>query len=208
MGRDLGQFREQPLQHRTDDMEFHDDALIVKLNGPSTPAKFAGVAQDARVEVTPLIRARASLWRGTFGSRHGRANLKEIAAAQLARQWTPGTFAGAARGILGAARLAVADARQGRRTGAGTAQSALWNKSISAFQNRSQHNIPGTTQARLRSCGAFINPAGVQLRVARACKAQPLARTQQHRKVATHRRGRCSSQRLPPSCWAAPLFGS
>ena len=55
---------------------------------------------------------------------------------------------------------------------------------MSARKNRSRHNIPGTTQTRLRPGGAFIHPAGVQLRAARACKAQPLARTRPYCKVA------------------------
>ena len=46
--RDLCQFREQKLQRRTDNMEFHDNALMVKLNGPSTPAVLAEGTQDPR----------------------------------------------------------------------------------------------------------------------------------------------------------------
>ena len=61
MERDLAKFREQKLQHRTGDMDFHDDALMVKLNGPSTLAQFSEGVADAQVEVTPFIRVCASL---------------------------------------------------------------------------------------------------------------------------------------------------
>ena len=190
--RDLAQFREQKMQHRTGDMDFHDDALMVKLNGPSTLAQFSEGVADAQVEVTPFIRACASLWRETFGARHGHVNLKATAAARLARQQKPGAFAGAARGVLGAARQAVADARCGRgagpssfHSGAGTEASALWNDSMTKFPHRSRHNIPGATQTRLKPGSAFIRPGGVSLTASRACKAQPLARNTHIRKVAT-----------------------
>ena len=191
MERDLGEFREQRLQHRTDSMQFYDDALVVKLNGPSTVAEFAEGTADPRVELTPLSRACASRWRALCGARFGHVSAKATAAALLAKQRKPGKFAGTVRGVLSAARLAVGDARRRRRananvvhSGAGTAQSALWNESMRTFQNTSRHNIPGTTQTRLRPGDPFINPAGVHLGARRAAKARPLARTHPYAKVA------------------------
>ena len=112
MERDLAEFREQKLQHRTRDMQFLDDVLFVKLNGPSTVAEFAEGTADPQIEMTPLVRACASLWRVFFGRKVGHFNAKATAAARLARQRKPRVFAGAVRGVLSAARLAVADARR------------------------------------------------------------------------------------------------
>ena len=160
--RDLAQFREQKMQHRTGDMDFHDDALMVKLNGPSTLAQFSEGVADAQVEVPPFTRACASLWRETFGARHGHVNLKATAAARLARQQKPGAFAGASRGVLGAARQAVADARCGRgagpssfHSGAGTEASVLWNDSIAAAGAMEYEGATCVTEVSPAASGAL-----------------------------------------------------
>ena len=44
--RDLAEFREQKLQHRTRDMQFLDDYVFVRLNGPSTLAEFVEGTAD------------------------------------------------------------------------------------------------------------------------------------------------------------------
>lgn len=158
MERDLGEFRSQQLIHRTENMQFHDDCLVLRLNGPRSAAEFDGDTANSRSELTPFSRECASLWRELFGHRKGHLNAKGIAAAKLKRQKTLGTFGGAVRGVLVAARLAVLGSRKARRAcssasvvypGAGTAESALWNEQKSNFQERSRQNIPGVTQTRV-----------------------------------------------------------
>ena len=43
--RDLAEFREANMVHRTDNMVFLDDMLMLKLNGPKTLAEWEGVKQ-------------------------------------------------------------------------------------------------------------------------------------------------------------------
>ena len=61
--RDLGEFREHTLVHRTSHMEFLDDTLLMKLNGPRTVSEFDEGTVDSRVELTPFSRECSSLWR-------------------------------------------------------------------------------------------------------------------------------------------------
>ena len=195
--RDLAELRDKILQHRTDDMPFHDDILFVKLNGPSTKAEFAEGIADPQVVLTPFVRKCASLWRQWFGSRCSGGNpTKATVAARLARQQKLGKFASTVRGVLSAAHLAVVDARRQRRRrpfdanvvhpGAGTDQSAVWNESMTAFEGTTQKNVPGITQTRLRPGAPFICPASVHLQAVRAAKAKPEARRRQYCKVAFH----------------------
>ena len=124
--RDLGVFRDKKLEHRTNDIEFLDDAVVITLNGPSTATEFAEGVADPLVELTEFVRQCASLWRELQGWRFGHYNPKATEAARLAKLKKPGEFTGFMRGVLNAARLAVWDKRRKRRTtelhaGAGTA---------------------------------------------------------------------------------------
>ena len=194
MERDLGEFRSKQKVHLTDSLEFHDDTLMLKLNGPRTTAEFDGGVGDARQALTPFSRECASLWRELVGQRRGHYNPKATVAAKVSRKAIRGTATGAFRGVLSAARLAVASARlrSGRglgrvrdlHEGAGTSASALWTESMGRFQARSRNNIPGCTQTRTKPGGAFVHPAGVHLQQYRGAKRQPLAQVQPCCKVA------------------------
>ena len=87
--RDLARFRDQQLEHRTSDIAFHDECLILKLNGPKTAAEFDEGAADSRVEFTSFSRECASLWREVIGHRKGHYNACAIAAARSKRQSAP-----------------------------------------------------------------------------------------------------------------------
>ena len=50
------------MEHRTNDLEFLDDALMIRLNGPSTATEFAEGTSDPLVELTDFVRQCASLW--------------------------------------------------------------------------------------------------------------------------------------------------
>ena len=183
--RDLGEFREQIQEHRTSNMEFIDDSLVMRLNGPRTAAEYHEDVADSRVALTPFSRGWASLWRQLYGTRFGHYNAKATAAAKLKRQRKPGVYRGVALGVLSAARLAVAKARQRAaqarnpdsvvHPGAGTTESLHWNDSMSKFQERSYNNIPGTTQTRVTTGGAFVKPTGVNLAESSGAQVQPLA---------------------------------
>ena len=169
---------------------FLDDILCLRLNGPSTAEEFAEGTADPHVELTPFSRACASLWRVLFGNRFGHYNAKAIAAARWKRKQAPGQFASTVGGVLGAARLAVLDARKARRSGsvvhagAGTSESALWNASMTKYQKRSrQQNIPGAVLTRTSPGGPFICPAKVHLQKRQAASGAP-ARTRPYAKVA------------------------
>ena len=183
--RDLGEFRDEIQEHRTSNIDYLDDSLLMRLNGPRTGAEYNEGAADSNIDLTPISRGWAKLWRELFGKRLGHYNAKATDAAKLKRQNKPGVFRGAVFGVLAAARLAVVQARrkaaQARRQdsvlheGAGTAESEHWNNSMSKFQQRSRNNIPGTTQTRATAGGAFMNPAGVRLAKRCGAKMQPLA---------------------------------
>ena len=190
--RDLGEFRNQMREHRSADRTFHDDCLVVRLNGPRSAAEF-DEGGDSRNNLTSFSRECASLWRELYGKRRGHFNAKAVSAASSKKQ-TARTFRGTMRGVLAAARLAVAARRRAKSSsssssvalhaGAGTADSALWNDPMTKFQSRSRKNIPGVTQTRAYPGGAFMNPAGVSLAPYRAAAAQPLARPRLINKVA------------------------
>ena len=97
--------------YRTDDLEFLDDTLMLRLNGPCTVAEFRGGITDPTVEFTPFSRECAKLWKCFHGSRFGHYNPKATAAAKLRRQQTLGPLRKATLGVLAAARIAVANAR-------------------------------------------------------------------------------------------------
>ena len=126
------------------------------------------------------------VWIQLIGRRHGHYNAKATAAAKLKRQMDPGTFRGMTLGVLVAARLSVLSARRQAtqssssgsaiHSGAGTADSVLWNESMTNIQMRSRNNnIPGVTRTRIRPGGAFVAPAGVDLKASGGA-ARPLAR--------------------------------
>ena len=192
--RDLAEYRNQMLEHRTDANEFHDDCLVLRLNGPSSSAEFEGAASGAqshaRGSLTPFSRECAALWRTLYGSRRGHYNLAATAAAARKRKCKPGTFARASKATLAAARLAVIASRARKSAspdvaaGAGTADSCFWNEAMSDFQKRSQRNIPGVVQTRVAPQRPFINPSGVSLAARRAGQEQPLVRRLAYTKVA------------------------
>ena len=190
--RDLGEFRNQMREHRSADLIFHDDCLVLRLNGPRSAAEF-DVGGGSRNNLTSFSRECASLWRELYGKKRGHFNATAVSAASKKRQ-TAGTFRGTMRGVLAAARLAVAARRRAKSSsspssvalhaGAGTTDSALWNGQMTKFQSRSRKNIPGVTQTRAYPGGAFMNPAGVSLAPYRAAAKQPLARPRLINKVA------------------------
>ena len=183
--RDLGEFRAKQEIHRCGDLQFHDDTLMLSLNGPQTVAEFSGSSGNARQALTPFSRECASLWRETIGQRRGHHNPKATSAAKRARQAMGGTASGAFRGVLSAARLAVASARlrSGRglkrvrclHEGGGTPASAHWTEAMRKFHARTRNNIPGCMQTRAKPGGAFFYPAGVNLQPYPGAKLQPLA---------------------------------
>ena len=186
--RDLAVFRDKKLEHRTNEMEFLDDALVIALNGPRTATEFADGAAGPKVEPTEFVRQCASLWRDFYGQRFGHDNPKAREAFRWARQKKPGEFTGCARGVLNAARLAVRDARRKRRNvelhvGAGTADSAHWSKAMQDFRGTTKNNIPGVTQIREQPGSEFINPPRCDLAARRAAAAPPAA-SSRHYEVA------------------------
>ena len=87
--RDLGEFREAREVHRCQHLDFHDDMLMVKLNGPKTLAEFEGGEADSLSGLTPFSRECASLWRELYGARRGHYNAKAtLAAKEKAKQKT------------------------------------------------------------------------------------------------------------------------
>ena len=185
--RDFAEFRAIMEEHHTNNFEFLDDILMLRLNGPRTLAEFAeGTTADLNVALTPFSRECASLRRELFGARSGHYNAKATAAAKLKRNAKPGAFRATTLGVLAAARLAVAASRrravgQARNSssvahpGAGTACSRLWTDSMQKFHERSRNNITGVTQTRARPGGPFLNPVGVCLSARLGAPAQPLA---------------------------------
>ena len=197
--RDLGELRSQLASHCTGSMEFHDDSLMLKLNGPKTSADFDEGAANTRQELSPFSRECASLWREIVGTRFGHFNLHATLAAKLKRQTTAHQrFSGVVRNVLVASRLAVSAKRrlgdrQGARSeqplallhpGAGTSESSLWNGSMGKFQARSRRNIPGVTQTRAGPGCPFVPPVGVNLRE-NAAGVEPQSLTRQYRKIAS-----------------------
>ena len=160
--RDFAEVRAILDEHHTNNFEFLDDILMLRLNGPRTVAEFAeGTTADLNVALTPFSRECASLWRELFGARSGHYNAKATAAAKLKRNAKPGAFRATTLGVLAAARLSVAASRRSRRAvgqarvsssvvhpGAGTACSRLWTDSMQEFHKRSRNNITGVTQTR------------------------------------------------------------
>ena len=184
--RDLGEYRAHVMEHRTNDIDFLDDALLVKLNGPKTMKEFDGGVAHLEILLTPYSRQCASLWRELFGVRFGHYNAAATSAAKLKRKMAPGAFRGVTLGVLAAARLAVASMRRRAgqaprpggvaKSGTGSVDGSLWSDAMRKFQHRSSHNIPGTTQVRRRIGASFVNPAGVRLAARQGARAQPLAR--------------------------------
>ena len=139
-------------------MDFLDDMLMLKLNGPKTLAECEGDEADSCSRLTPFSRACASLWRELYGARFGHHNAKATLAAQEKAKQKPG-FRKTVGGVLAAARLAVAEsrrvaaARAHAASGAGQASPALgspknvfWSASMDQFQKSSDNH----TQASWR----------------------------------------------------------
>ena len=78
MERDLAEFREAKCVHRTDNMDFFDDMLMLKLNGPKTLEECGGGEADSCSRLTPFSRECASLWRELYGARFGHHNADTI----------------------------------------------------------------------------------------------------------------------------------
>ena len=183
--RDLGEFRAQVQEHRTNSLTFLSDVLCLRLNGPRTAEEFNGGVVDSRIYLTPFSKHCSCLWLTIFGNRLGHYNAQATAAAKLKRQKMTGTFRGATLEVLAAARLSVLLKRRKAaqvgssgnvvHPGAGTADSALWNASMSRFQKRSRNNIPGVTQVRARAGSSFIKPVGIRMTALQAAAPQPLA---------------------------------
>ena len=146
MERDLAEFREAKMVHRTANMDFLDDMLMLKLNGPKSLAECEGNEAQSCSGLTPFSRECASLWRELYGARFGHHNAKATLAAQEKAKQKPG-FRKTVGGVLAAARLAVAEsrrvaaARAHAASGAGQASPALgspknvfWNASMDKFQ--------------------------------------------------------------------------
>ena len=187
--RDLAEFREAKMVHRTANMDFLDDMLMLKLNGPKTLAECEGDEADSCSRLTPFSRACASLWRELYGARFGHHNAKATLAAQEKAKQKPG-FRKTVGGVLAAARLAVAEsrrvaaARAHAASGAGQASPALgspknvfWNASMDQFQKNTDNNIPGVVETRCRPGAPFIPPRGVHLERNAAAIPKPLVRS-------------------------------
>ena len=106
--RDFGEFRAQRFEHNTASMPFHEDCLIMRLNGPRSAAEFDQGIANPSVELTPFSRECASLWRELVGARRGHYNAAATRVAKSSRQKAPGFFCRAVRGVLVAARVAAA----------------------------------------------------------------------------------------------------
>ena len=184
--RDLGLLREHLLEHRTSDIAFLNDCLVMKLCGPKTTSEFDDGTVDSSVELTPFSRECASLWRQLFGLRVGHYNGSATAASKSKRLQPDGLLRRSTLGVLAAARLAVAAARSKSRQarssgsvpspGAGAARSALWNDRMTKFKQRSNRNIPGCTVTRAKPGSAFLVPASVDLNKREGASTQVLPR--------------------------------
>ena len=69
--RDLGEFREAKLLHRAVNMDFHDDMLMLKLNGPKAIAECEWGEADSCSELMPFSRECARFWLELYGARFG-----------------------------------------------------------------------------------------------------------------------------------------
>ena len=127
-------------------MDFLDDMLMLKLNGPKTFAECEGDEADPCSRLAPFSRECASLWRELYGARFGHHSPKATLAAQEKAKQKPG-FRKTVGGVLVAARLVVVEsrrvaaARAHAASGAGQAspalgspKNALWNASMDRFQ--------------------------------------------------------------------------
>ena len=177
-------------------MDFHDDMLLLKLNGPKTLEEVEGGEADSWSGLTPFSRECASLWRELYGARFGHYNAKATLAAKEKAKQKPG-FRKTVGGVLVAARLAVAESRRvaARRahaaSGAGQAsdempllslvpgsrKNAFWNASMDQFQKATDNNIPGVLVTRCRPGAPFIPPRGVHLERNAAAIPKPLVRS-------------------------------
>ena len=180
--RDLSELRSLRRTHvcggRDGGERFLDDKLLVRLNGPRTQAEFAAKDPMTKCDgLTPFSRECASLWRELRGARGGHANPAATKASAMKRKHK-GFMKSTCRGVLAAARLAVAmKRRQGPQanvaSGTGTAESPWWSEKMQKFQARSANNIPGVT--RMRAClgSGFLPPPGISLAKKKGGEAPP-----------------------------------
>ena len=194
-------------EYKCGDMLFHDDCLMLRLNGPRSTEDFDAEVADARAMLTPFSKDCASLWPQLFGSRFGHYNPHGTMAAKLKRQAAVRTIRGAVRGVLAAARIAVASKRKCSGTtgaplhqGAGTRRSALWNDDMEHFHKRSRNNIQGVTQARSGPGCPFVNPAGVHLNRQAALPEAPQVRHYSYTQIASV--GACTVEPLASGSFA------
>ena len=185
--RDLAEFREAKCVHRTDNMDFFDDMLMLKLNGPKTLEEYGGGEADSCSRLTPFSRECASLWRELYGACFGHYNAKATLAAKIKKKKQQG-FRKTVGGVLAASRLAVAESRRVAARGQasdemsllslvpGPLKNAFWNESMDQFQDTTNKNIPGVVETRCRPGGPFIPPAGVHLERKAGAIAKPTAR--------------------------------
>ena len=120
--RDLGEFREARMVHRTSNMDFHDDMLMLKLNGPKTLEEFQAGA-DSLSTLTPFSRECTRVWRELYGARRGHCNAKATLAAKEKAKRKPG-FRNTVGGVLAASRLCVVSSRRVAAQGAHAASGA------------------------------------------------------------------------------------
>ena len=205
--RDLGEFRSQMKEYCCGDMLFHDDCLVLRLNGPKSTEDFDAEVAGSRAMLTSFSKDCASLWPQLFGRRFGHYNPHATIAAKLKRQAAKKTVRGAARGALAAARIAVASKRNCSgatgaplHEGAGTRRSALWNDDMEHFHKRSRKNIPGTTQARAGPGCPFVNPVGVHLNRQAALPEAPQERHHSYTQIASV--GACTVEPLASGSFA------
>ena len=103
--RDLGELRDMRRTHRcgsgeaeTGGERFLVDKLLVRLNGPRTPAEFAAKDPMSKCDgLTPFSRECASLWRELRGTRHGHFN-PAATKASAAKRKGAGFFKATCRG--------------------------------------------------------------------------------------------------------------
>ena len=184
-------------------MDFLDDMLMLKLNGPKTLEECEGDEADSCSQLTPFSRECASLWRELYGARFGHHNAKATLAAKEKAKQKPG-FRKTVGGVLAAARLAVAESRRvaasraHATSGAGQAsdempllslvpgppKTAFWNASMDQFQKTTDNNIPGVLVTRCRPGAPFISPPGVHLGRNAGAIAKPLVRSPLYSTVA------------------------
>ena len=84
--RDLGELRALRRTHKTSDLRFLDDKVLIRLNGPQSSAAFTDAATGTDDGLTPFTRDCASLWRELRGAKGGHPNPAATLASSLKRK--------------------------------------------------------------------------------------------------------------------------